>query len=146
MVEQMGPAGLGILALFFFGGVAILVLMRRYESKRIERAFEKDRVILTGFGINYFGLSTEKGAPARSSGVLVLLKDGIYYRGRFSRKELYIPNESIRSIRIVETHKGRPLYQRAVSIGFIDGNGREVSAAFRLPYPDRWINAIRRNL
>jgi len=142
----MGPAGWGILALFFFGAVALLMFMRRFESKRIEKAFEKDRVIITGFGINYFGLSSEKGGPARSSGVLVLLKDGIYYRGRFSKRELYIPKESIRSISIVDTQKGRPLYQRAVAIGFIDGQGREVSAVFRLPYPDRWITAIKRNL
>jgi hypothetical protein len=142
----MGPAGWGILALFFFGAVALLIFMRRFESKRIEKAFEKDRVIITGFGINYFGLSSEKGGPARSSGVLVLLRDGIYYRGRFSKRELYIPKESIKSISIVDTHKGRPLYQRAVAIRFIDGQGREVSAAFRLPYPDRWITAIKRNL
>lgn len=142
----MGPAGWGILALFFFGAVALLMFMRRFESKRIEKAFERERVIITGFGINYFGLSSEKGGPARSSGVLVLLKDGIYYHGRFSKRELYIPKESIRSINIVDTHKGRPLYQRAVAIRFIDGQGREVSAAFRLPYPDRWITAIKRNL
>ncbi len=143
---EFSAVGWGLLAFFFFGGVSLLVFMRRVESKRVENRFEKERVLITSFGVNYFGLTSEAGGPARSAGTLVLLKDGIYYRARFSRRELFIPCNAITSIGVVETHKGRPLYQKAVSIGFVDSEGREVSAAFRIPFPDQWISAIRGSL
>lgn len=144
--EGFSGVSLGILGAIFFGILFFLVLMRRIESKRIERKFDEKNIVISSFGVNYFGLTSESGGPARSSGILVLLKDGIYYHARFVKRELYIWGKSITSIRIVETHKGKPLYQKVVAIGFINTEGKEDTAAFRIPYPDQWIGAIKNNL
>jgi len=137
--------GWGIFAALFFGLLVFIVLMRRVESRRIEKRFDKDSIIISSYGVNYFGLSSEAGGPARSAGTLVLLKDGIYYRARFRKKELFIPGDAITAIRIVETHKGKPLYQKAIAVVFRRDKD-EVSACFRIPFPDQWIGAIRKNL
>ncbi len=139
-------AGWIFLSIVFFAVLAFLVIMRRIESSRIERKFNKDEVVITSYGVNYFGLSSEKGRIPRSSGILVLLKDAIYYRARFSKRELLIPGKSIRSLKIVETHKGKPLYQKSIAIDFINNDGTLDTAAFRIPFPAQWLGAIKRYL
>lgn len=145
MAEGIGMVGWGIFTALFFGLLVFIVLMRRVESRRIERRFKTESIVISSYGVNYFGLSSEPGGPARSAGTLVLLKDGIFYRARFRKKELFIPGNAITAIRIVETHKGKPLYQKAVAIVF-RRDENEVSACFRIPFPDQWIGAIRKNL
>jgi hypothetical protein len=146
MAAGLSGVGMVSLAVVFFGVLFFLVFMRKIESKRIENKFDRKNIIVSSYGVNYFGLSSERGGPARSSGILVLLRDGIFYRARFAKKELFIPGCSITSIRIVETHKGRPLYQKAVAIDFLSKEGKNDTAAFRIPYPDQWIGAIKNNL
>lgn len=131
------------LSLALFAIIAFLVLSRRVESRRIERMFPREKIVATSFGVSYFGLSSEPGGPARSSGVLVLLNDGIYYHARFGKRELYIPASSMRGIEIVLSHKGRPLYQKAISVRFVDAAGNEVRGVFRIPMPDRWLQTMR---
>ena len=145
MSEGIGIVGWGIFSALFFGLLVFIVLMRRVESRRIENKFKKESIIISSYGVNYFGLSSEPGGPARSAGTLVLLRDGLYYRARFRKKELFIPGDAITAIRIVETHKGKPLYQKVVAIVFRQDEN-EVSACFRIPFPDQWIGAIRKNL
>jgi len=132
-----------ILSLALFAIIAFLVLSRRAESRRIERMFPRDRIVATSFGVSYFGLSSEPGGPARSSGALVLLKDGIYYHARFGRRELHIPAAQMRGIEIVQFHKGKPLYQKAISIRFVTADEAELNAVFRIPMPDRWLQTVR---
>ena len=135
-----------ILGPLFAVAIVYLVVVRRMETARIERKFPKEEVLLSSFGVNYYGLRSEPGGPARSSGVLVLLKDALYYRARFSKRELTIPIDSITTIDITEAHKGKPLYTKAIQFRFEGGEGREDAAVFRIPYPDRWIVATRGNL
>ncbi len=129
-----------------FAVIAYLVISRRIESRRIEQKFPHENIVATSFGVGYFGLSSEPGGPARSSGALVLLKDGVYYRARLGRRELHIPSASLRGIDIVESHKGKPLYQKAIAIRFIDDHANEVTAVFRIPMPDRWLRVMRETI
>ncbi|HUX13390.1 MAG TPA: hypothetical protein VMW87_10195 [Spirochaetia bacterium] len=129
-----------------FAVIAYLVISRRIESRRIEQKFSHADIVATSFGVGYFGLSSEPGGPARSSGALVLLKDGVYYRARLRRRELHIPAESLRGIDIVESHKGKPLYQKAIAIRFSDVDANEVTAVFRIPMPDRWLRVMRETI
>jgi hypothetical protein len=135
-----------ILCTALFGIVLFLVVSRRVESRRIERKFPGNDIVATSFGVGYFGLSSEPGGPARSSGALVLLKDRIYYRARFRNREVSIPASSLRGIDIVQTHKGKLLYQKAIAIRFSDEHGQEVSAVFRIPMPDRWLRVMRESI
>jgi len=130
------------LGIIFFIALVYLVVMRRVESGRIEKKFEKKDILLTSYGVNYFGLSSEESRLLRSSGVLVLLKSGLYYRAKFLKRELFIPGSRIKALRVVEFHKGKPLYQKAVAIDFINKDGNPDTAVFRIPFPDKWLGAI----
>lgn len=132
-------------ALFFLGIIFFMAYNRQRESRRILKKFDDKDIVLTSFGANYFGLESQKGGPLRSSGALVLLKDAIYYRARYLNREIMIKGNSITYIGISDVHKGKPLYQNAVIIRFINEEGKEDKAAFRMPYPNHWLSAIRTN-
>lgn len=135
-----------ILALIFMGIIFYLAYMRQKETRRITRKFPPEQIILTGFGVNYYGLESEPGRPLRSSGALVLLRDALYYRARFAQREITIPGAAITHIGVTDTHKDKPLHQNVVAIRFIGPDGREEKAAFRIPYPAQWVTAIKANL
>jgi len=135
-----------VFALVFMGIVFYLAYMRQHETRRITRKFPSEQIILTGFGVNYYGLDSEPGRPLRSSGALVLLRDALYYRARFSRVELTIPGKAITYIGVTDMHKNKPLHQNVVAIRFMGPEGQEEKAAFRIPYPAQWVAAIKANL
>ena len=135
-----------IFAVLFLVVMFYLVYMRQRESKRIADKFDKRQIIITSFGVNYYGLESEPGGPLRSAGALVLLKDGIYYRARYARRELHIPGSAITYIGVTNVHKGKDLHQTVVVLQFLGVEGREDKAAFRMPYPAQWVAAIKGNL
>lgn len=135
-----------LLSTALFIVIAYMVVIRWIETHRVERKFSKDEIIITSYGVNYFGLSSESGKIPRSVGIIVLLKSGLYYRAKFFKKELLIPRGKIKALRIVETHKGKPLYQKAMAIDFVNSNGVLDTAAFRVPFMDQWLGAIKRYL
>ena len=145
-LEGITNPGWLVFALGFLGVIFFLAVVRQRESKRIMEKFNEEDIIITSFGVNYFGLESEKGGPLRSSGALVLLKHGLYYRARYRKIELYIKKGSITYIGISDVHKNKPLYQNAVIIKFISDEGKEEKAAFRIPYPNQWMMAINKNL
>ena len=135
-----------IFALLFLGIIFYLAYMRQRETKRITDKFDRDEIIITSFGVNYYGLESEPGGPLRSAGVLALLKHGIYYRARYAKRELYIPGSVITYIGVTNVHKGKDLHQSVVVLQFLSQVGKEEKAAFRIPYPGQWVSAIKSNL
>jgi hypothetical protein len=135
-----------IFALIFLGLIFYLAYMRQRESKRITDKFDKSEIVITSFGVNFYGLESEPGGPLRSAGVLVLLKDGIYYRARYANRELHIPGSAITYIGVTTVHKGKDLHQTVVALQFLNPEGKEERAAFRMPYPAQWVAAIKSNL
>jgi hypothetical protein len=135
-----------VFALLFLGIIFYLAYMRQRETKRITDKFDKQDIIITSFGVNYYGLESEPGGPLRSAGVLVLLKDGIYYRARFANRELVISGSAITYIGVTNVHKGKDLHQSVVVLQFLNQDGKEEKAAFRIPYPAQWVAAIKNNL
>jgi hypothetical protein len=135
-----------VFALIFLGVIFFLSYMRQRETRRITEKFDKNDIVITSFGVNYFGLESEPGGLLRSSGALVLLKDGIYYRARFANRELFIPGSAITYIGVTDTHKGKNLHQSAVVLQFLNRSGKEEKSVFRIPYPAQWIAAIKSNL
>jgi hypothetical protein len=98
------------------------------------------------FGVNYFGSATEPGAPRKSSGFLILLPDRLFYRSRLKKLELEIPADSIARVYHDKSHKGVDLHQSLVKIDFINKEKQKDTAAFKVPYPPQWINAIENSL
>jgi ABC-type Co2+ transport system permease subunit len=135
-----------VFALLFLAVLLYLVILRNREARRISEKFPREQIVLTSFGVNYFGLESEPGGPLRSTGALVLLKDSLYYRARFANRELTIPGAAITHIGVTDTHKGKPLHQYVVAIRFLNAEGKEEKAAFRIPLPAQWTAAIKATL
>jgi hypothetical protein len=146
VVEKFANPNWLIFAVLFILVMFYLVYMRQRESKRIADKFDNNEIIITSFGVNYYGLESEPGGPLRSAGALVLLKSGIYYRARYAKRELLIPGSAITYIGVSNVHKGKDLHQTVVILQFLSQDGKEDKAAFRVPYPAQWIAAIKSNL
>lgn len=127
----------------FAGVIAYIAVMQRVETRRVMNKFAEGSIVFMSFGVNYYGLETEPGGPARSSGTLAFIKDGLYYRARHTRRELFIPGGTITNIEIIDQHKGKPLHQKVVGIIFLNQDGKVDRAAFRIPHPARWVDAIK---
>ena len=135
-----------IIALLFFGIIAYIAWVRWRDRKWIEERFGSHKILAMSFGINYFGRAAESGSPRKSSGFLLLLSDRLFYRSRIKKIELEIPASSIARVYHDRSHKGIDLHQSLVKIDFINSQNEKDTAAFKVPYPPQWMQAIENNL
>ncbi len=135
-----------IIAVVFFGIMAYIAWVRWQDRKWIDRRFGTDNVLAISFGVNFFGSATDPGKPRKSSGFLLLLPDRLFYRSRIKKLELEIPAARIARVYHDRSHKGVNLHQSLVKIDFINAHDERDTAAFKVPYPPQWINAIENNL
>ncbi len=134
-----------IIALVFFGIIAYIAWIRWRDRQWINSRFDPKTIKAMSFGVNYFGLVSEPGSPRRSSGFLLLLKDRLFYRSRLKRLELEIPGSAIFHVDHDRSHKGVNLHQSVVKVFFVNEQEKKDCAAFKLPYPPQWIQAIENN-
>jgi len=135
-----------IIGLIFFGIIAYIALVRWRDRKWIENRFRGQEILSMSFGVNYFGRLSEPGKPKRSSGFLLLLDDGLFYRSRTARVMLHIKGDTISRVYPGNELKGVDLHQSVMKIDFLNENSQKDCAAFKVPYPPQWINAIKTNL
>jgi hypothetical protein len=130
------------IAIAFFGIIGYIALMRWRDRKWIETRFGSRPILAMSFGVNFFGNATEPGKPRRSSGFLLLFSDALFYRSRVKKIELEIPATRIARIYHDRVHKGVDLHQSLVKIDFLNEDGQKDTAAFKVPYPPQWMQAI----
>ena len=135
-----------IIALIFFGIIGYIAWVRWRDRKWIEDRFGNQTILAMSFGVNYFGRAAEPGSPRKSSGFLLLLSDRLFYRSRIKKIELEIPAPSIASVYHDRSHKGIDLHQSLVKVDFINARKEKDTAAFKVPYPPQWIQAIENTL
>ncbi len=135
-----------VIALAFFGILAYIAVIRWRDRKWIDERFGSPSLRAMSFGVNYFGTATEPGKPRRSSGFLLLLPDSLFYRSRVKKIELEIPGSRIARVYHDRSHKGVDLHVSLVKIDFLNARNQKDTAAFKVPYPPQWINAIENNL
>ncbi len=131
-----------IIALVFFGIIAYIAWVRWRDRRWIEERFGSQKILAMSFGINYFGRATEPGSPRKSSGFLLLLSDRLFYRSRIKKIELEIPASGIARVYHDRSHKGVNLHQSLVKIDFLNARNEKDTAAFKVPYPPQWMQAI----
>jgi len=131
-----------VIALVFFGILAYIAIIRWRDRKWIDARFGNRNLRAISFGVNYFGTATEPGKPRRSSGFLLLLPDSLFYRSRVKKIELAIPGNRIARVYHDRSHKGVDLHTSLVKIDFLNAQDQKDTAAFKVPYPPQWINAI----
>lgn len=142
MFQNFATDNVYIIGLLIIVFVFFLAGIRFMETRRIEKKFPKDRIVISSFGVNYFGLASEPGPPRRSTGALVLLKDGMYYRARYLKLELFIPGGALIKVDVVDAHKGKLLYQKMLGFTFVNETKKLDVAAFRMPHPSQWWTAV----
>ena len=131
-----------LIALVFFGIMAYIAWVRWQDRKWIDRRFGGHKVLAVSFGVNFFGSAAEPGTPRKSSGFLLLFSDRLFYRSRVKKIELEIPAARIARIYHDRTHKGTDLHQSLVKIDFLNDRNQKDTAAFKVPYPPQWMQAI----
>ena len=133
------------IAFIFFGIIGYIAFIRWRDRNWIEKRFGDQKILAMSFGVNYFGRASEPGKPRKSSGFLLLLQDQIFYRSRTARLELSIDGDKIVRVYPDNSIKGYNLHQSVVKIDFINENGDKDAAAFKVPSPPQWIQAIENN-
>ena len=135
-----------IIAVVFFGIMAYIAWIRWRDRKWIDERFGNDKIVAISFGVNYFGSAAEPGKPRKSSGFLLLLSDQLFYRSRVKKIELEVPGARIKRVYHDRTHKGVDLHQSLVKIDFLNDHNQKDTAAFKVPYPPQWMQAIENTL
>jgi len=146
MVEILKQQQWLVIALVFFGIMAYIAWVRWQDRKWIDKRFGGHNVLAISFGVNFFGSAAEPGKPRKSSGFLLLLPDRLFYRSRIKKLELDIPAAKIARVYHDRSHKGVNLHQSLLKIDFLNPRNERDTAAFKVPYPPQWINAIENNL
>ncbi len=146
MVELLKTQQWLIIAVVFFGIMAYIAWVRWQDRKWIDKHFGSRKVLAMSFGVNFFGSASEPGKPRKSSGFLLLLPDRLFYRSRIKKLELDILATQITRVYHGSSHKGVNLHQSLVKIDYLNARNEKDTAAFKVPYPPQWINAIQNNL
>ncbi len=144
--EQWADPGWRMTALLLIAMVVIIVFLRIREARKVVSKFPRERIVLTSLAVTFYGLESAASGPARLVGALVLSKDGLYFRGRVTHRELTIPGSAILNLDVTNTHRGRTMRLYVLAIRFRNPEGKGDTAAFRVPRPARWITAIRSTL
>ena len=128
------------------GGVLGLVLVRRRLVRRIEAELGKGKVLLVTN--SRLRILQEARARARllDSGVLILLRNGLYYHAWFNRKEVFIPGPAITYIGVSDAKSEAAAARGAVVLRFLNASGKEDGVSIRLLAPDQWVSAIKTHL
>ena len=131
-----------IVAVIFFGIIFYISWRRWQDRKWIRERFGEQPPVALSFGVHFFGRATEPVSPRRKTGFLLLLPDRLVFRGRGNRPVLDIPGRRIARVYHGTSHKGVELHQSVIKVDFL-ADGEELdTAAFKVPYPPQWIQAI----
>lgn len=139
----MNTEGL-IFLLCFFGVIAYIALRRRADRRWIENRFGAEPVSVQSFGVTAFGKSSDDGPPKPRTGFLLLFTDRLFFRSPKTGYEITIPLSRVTQVYPDHTLNGIELHQSVMKVDYKNDNGRPDAAAFRVPYPHRWIQAILR--
>jgi len=133
-----------IIGIFFLGVIALMTGLTQRDKKWVRKNYKREDIIALGFGIVCYGLDSEKGAPKKHKGFLLIHRGGVLFKGRFSDVLFDIPGKSIQKAYHGDSHKGAKLYQSAVKIDFLRApENREIETiAFKMAYPPQWIKII----
>jgi len=132
-----------LFAFIFIGFLVFYNWLKQSSFKKEISKFDKNDILMYTYGVYYYGVESEKGKLLNSQGLMILLKNGLYYKGGLDKKELFIPEGKLLSIVITNHHKGEPTYRECLAFYFENANGEVDRAAFSIPHPEIWVNRIR---
>ena len=141
-MEFLTKPGWIFFALLFLGLIFVAAWRRWRDRKWIRDRFGEANVLIQSFGVKYFGRMLEPGRPRAETGYLVLLSDRLFFRSPRTGTQLEIPRSAVTRLYHGVEHKGVDLHQSVIKIDFTSEAGEKDVAAFHVPYPPQWMQAI----
>jgi hypothetical protein len=135
-----------LFAILFLGYLVFYNWLKQSNFKKEISKFDKNDILMHTYGVYYYGVESEKGKILNSQGLLILLRNGLYYKGSLDKKELFIPEGKLHSIVITNHHKGELTYQKCLAFYFENKKGEIDRAAFSIPHPEIWVERIKKVL
>ncbi len=139
-----------IIGCLFLGIISGMTYFTWREKRWVKKKYKKSDIIALGFGITCFGLSSDHGKLKKYKGFLVVHKNGLTFKGRFSDIEFDIPVKSIKKVYHGDSHREKRLYQSAVKVDFLKPLEKQSNTldtiAFKVAYPAQWIRIIEKHL
>jgi hypothetical protein len=142
MIDYLSNQQWILIGLAFFGILFYVAWIRWKDRRWIDQRFGQQAIRAISFGVISFGLAKEPGKVKRLSGCLILLTDRLFFRSRNGKVEIDIPGDRIKKVYHDVRHKGEDIHQSLVKVDFVHHNGHRDTAAFKVPYPPQWIQAI----
>lgn len=135
-----------VIAFIFLLSLVFYNWLKQVGLRKEISKFNKEDVLMYTLGVYYYGVESEKGKILNSQGFMILLKNGLYYKGSLDKKELFIPEGKLHSIVVTNHHKGELTYQKCLAFYFENKKGEIDRAAFSIPHPEIWVDRIRKVL
>jgi len=131
-----------IIAIIFLICIVGTAFFAYREKKWVKNNYKKEDIIALGFGITCYGLASDQGKPKKDKGFLLIHRNGLLFKSRFSNIIFDIPGKSIQKAYHATTHKGTRLYHSAVKVDFSTSPKNHDTIAFKMAYPPQWIKII----
>jgi hypothetical protein len=132
-----------ILASAFIFAIVFFKWFLQRDMKKVRGMFKEEDIVIASYGVHFYGLASEPGGIIDSGGQMILLKNGLYYKGRFDKRELFISAKDLVSIAVTDFHKNEPTIMKCLAFYFTGSGGKIDRAAFELPRPKEWVDAIK---
>lgn len=130
-------ASIFLIFLVFYNWYKQSILRKEFKK------FDKKDILMYTFGVYFYGLESEKGGLLNSQGLMILLKNGLFYKGGFDKKTVFIPKGKLYSIVVTDHHKGKSTERKCLAFYFENEKGEIDRAAFSIPKPELWVDKIR---
>lgn len=142
MVDTFAGQQWILIPLVFLAILGYFAWFRRKDQRFIEQKFGLNNSRVLSFGITFYGVSSDHGPVKKLSGFLLLLPDRLYFRNRRTGLELEIIGDKVLEVYHDVRHRGEEVHQSLMMVDFINEKGRRDTAAFHVPYPPQWIQAV----
>ena len=134
-----------VTALLFLGFLLYSRSKRRRDLAWIAKRFPGQKPVVASFGVTYWGQESEPGPVHKNKGFLLLLPDRIFFKGA-GGLEWQVPKKRMLGVDHDHAIKGENLNQSVMIVQFNTEQGGATRAAFRVPYPPQWMEAIEKTL
>lgn len=119
-----------------------MVKLFKKKRERILEKFNEAEIIQVSEKANFFGLESKGSKQVRGNGVLVLLKDELFFQMWLPKRIIKIPVRSIKDISTPTHHLRKTKHIKLLKVEFINQDGNKDSAAWWVKDLKEWTTQI----
>jgi len=115
--------------------------IKKKMMAKIETRFAGRRIIMMALNANFFGQKSKGAGQIRGNGALVLTEDELWFNLAAPDREITIPVNQIKSVKLKRSFLGKTVFRQLLFIEF-SYRGQEESIAWSVNNPEKWRVAI----